>query len=344
MTSFRPKGDTAWNYVREPETLTPYLRWIDRGGNLYECCIRDGWPSKVQSNQPDGSYATKDLFEAHPTIPRAWKYVARLDDTIVLVNGEKFNPVAMEGSIRSNVNVAEAVVFGAGRPFLGLLVVPSRTFIGEKEDAILDAIWPIVDTANQNIDAFAKISKNMIRLLPPDFAYPQTDKGSIIRQKFYQVFQKEIDETYDGAERSGSDVKKLSPDELSAFLHNILLQKLPDKLRVSNDTDFFELGLDSLQAIQMRSDIIKVVDVGGNRLGQNLIFDYPSIAKLSSYLTSLSNGMTGETILSSTVEQEMHDLMEKYALGTNTEKKANGKGTAVVSLNEKDYSTTADKM
>ena len=37
------------------------------------------------SNQPDGSYATKDLFIKHPTIPDAYKYIGRIDDTLVMV-------------------------------------------------------------------------------------------------------------------------------------------------------------------------------------------------------------------------------------------------------------------
>src|SRR5690242_15312946 len=84
MTSFRQKGDKAWNYVRENDKLKPYLKWVPQGPNLYECTVTDGWPSKVASNRPDNSYATKDLFEPHPSIPGAWKYIARLDDTIVL--------------------------------------------------------------------------------------------------------------------------------------------------------------------------------------------------------------------------------------------------------------------
>lgn len=37
------------------------------------------------SNQPDGSYATSDLFVKHPTIPDAYKYIGRIDDTLVMV-------------------------------------------------------------------------------------------------------------------------------------------------------------------------------------------------------------------------------------------------------------------
>ncbi|CAG9998088.1 unnamed protein product [Clonostachys byssicola] len=311
MTSFRPEGDKAWNYVREHDRLSPYLNWVPRGPGLFECVVTKGWPAKVQSNQPDGSYATKDLFQPHPTIPGAWKYIARLDDTLVLVNGEKFGPVAMEGQIRSNRDVAEVVVFGAGRPCLGALIVPAPSLSGKPQEEILDVIWPVVKSANQSVDSFAHISKSMIKLLPTDCAYPRTDKGSIIRQAFYKTFQKEIEEAYDEKDAETANRQKLNLAEMRVFVRNLLSDSLPAAGQVEDTTDFFLLGLDSLQAIQMRSSILRNVDLGeGRKLGQNIAFDYPSIEKLSSFLYSLSIGQAADQ--KSSVESEMQDLINKY--------------------------------
>ncbi|KAM5350737.1 hypothetical protein ACJ41O_007242 [Fusarium nematophilum] len=310
MTSFRPEGDKAWNYVRENEKIAPYLKWVPRGPNLYECCVTDGWPSKVQSNQPDNSYATKDLFEPHPTIPRAWKYIARIDDTIVLVNGEKFNPVAMEGSIRSNKNVTEAVVFGAGRPYLGILIVPSPMWNSKSQEDILEAVWPVVESANLSADSFARISKGMVRLLPSDCEYPRTDKGSVIRQAFYKQFKEQIDEAYDTEDIKGADLRKLDLVELQDFIRGLIGRTLTTKAPVNNGTDFFTLGLDSLQAIQMRTEILKIVDIGDGKLGQNAVFEHPSIEKLSQFLFDLGRGDSPTQAVS--IEEEMKELVEKY--------------------------------
>ncbi|KAH7123321.1 hypothetical protein B0J13DRAFT_680032 [Dactylonectria estremocensis] len=309
MTSFRPEGDKAWNYVRENDKLAPFLKWIPRGP-LYECSVTDGWPAKVQSNQDDNSYRTKDLFEPHPTIPRAWKYICRIDDTLVLVNGEKFNPLAMEGSIRSNKNVTEAVVFGAGRPYLGILIVPSQIWAGKSNDEILEAIWPVVDSTNQSADAFARISKGMVRLLPHDCDYPRTDKGSVIRQAFCKKFQSHIDEAYDTEDVNAADLKQLDLPELQAFVRDLLAKTLATDKPVADDTDFFLLGLDSLQAIQMRSEILKTVDTGGNKLGQNIVFEQPSIEKLSQFLLNLRIGQDAVTKVS--IEDEMREMIGKY--------------------------------
>lgn len=313
MTSFRPEGDKAWNYVREHERLAPFLRWAPRGPNLYECTIADGWPAKVQSNLPDGSYATKDLFEPHPTIPRAWKYIARLDDTIVLVNGEKFGPVGMEGQIRSSKNITEAVVFGSGRPYLGVLVVPASSLADKSHEDVLEAVWSVVEAANEAVDAFARISKGMICLLPADCPYPRTDKGSIIRQAFYRTFEKEIAETYNAQDAgAGADLQSFDLPGLCQFVRKTLAETLATPVEVEDDTDLFLLGLDSLQALQIRSQILRNVNLGeGVKLGQNVVFEYPSIEKLSRYLYALSTGE--DTVKSASIENEMQDLINKYS-------------------------------
>ncbi|KAK4118762.1 acetyl-CoA synthetase-like protein [Parathielavia appendiculata] len=316
MTSFRPPDDKAWNYVRETDKLKPYLEWIPRGPNLFECAVKEGWPAKIASNQPDGSYRTKDLFEPHPTIPGAWKYIARSDDTIVLVNGEKFNPVQLEGNVRSDRNVAEAVVFGAGRPNLGILIVPASGLAHATADEVRELVWPAVQRAQADAEAYARISKEMVCVLPADCACPRTDKGSVIRQAFYKIFAAEIDAAYDAADNGSGELKAMSEPELREFLREALVHVTgraldggDSKEAVSDDTDFFLLGLDSLQALQLRSLILRCVDLGGKSLGQNAVFDFPSIDKLCSHLLALTGGQ--EASSQGAVEDEMRVLIEK---------------------------------
>ncbi|KAL2136924.1 hypothetical protein VTI74DRAFT_85 [Chaetomium olivicolor] len=314
MTSFRPKGDKAWNYVRESDKLSPFLEWIPRGPNLFECAVKDGWPAKIASNQPDGSYRTKDLFEPHPTIPKAWKYIARSDDTIVLVNGEKFNPVQLEGDIRSHKAVAEAVVFGSGRPYLGILLVPAANLAHLTVDQVREIVWPVVQKAQESAESYARISKEMICVLPADCSCPRTDKGSVIRSAFYKAFAAEIDATYDAADTASGEVRIMSEQELRMFLRQALSQVTGNKFNngkqagIADDTDFFVLGLDSLQALQLRSQILRSVDLAGKSLGQNVVFDYPSIDKLCSYLQGLAGGQETEE---TAVEDEMRQLIDE---------------------------------
>lgn len=305
MTSFRQPGDKAWNYVREHDKLKPYLRWIPQGPNLYECCVLPGWPAKTSTNMDDGSYRTKDLFEPHPTIAGAWKYIARQDDTIVLVNGEKFNPVVTEGKIRSSKLITEAVVFGAQQPYLGVLVVPSPAAALDKSPAeILDLVWPVVEAAQESNDAFAKLSREMVVILPYDVDYPRTDKGSLIRQAFYRVFAKEIELAYEISSSTNENAQEYSESELRDFLRGLVTKALPQGTSYTDETDFFSLGLDSLQSIQIRAEILRSVKTA-NKLTQNVVFDHPSIDKLAAYLSGSST--------QTSIEDEIASLVEKYS-------------------------------
>lgn len=311
MTSFRPEGDKAWNYVRESDKLAPYLFWIPQGPDLYECAIRPGWPSKTATNMEDGSYRTKDLFEPHPTIPRAWKYIARQDDTIVLVNGEKFNPVGTEGKIRSSKLVTEAVVFGAQQPYLGLLVVPSATTLDLSPEDARDAIWAVVDAAQKENDAFARLSKDMVVILPHDVEYPKTDKGSIIRQAFYKAFSKEIDTAYLKSNAMSENAKEMSEEELRDFLRTTLSQNGStgggqSSIEFDDDTNFFAMGVDSLRAIQIRAELLKSVKTA-KTLTQNVVFEHPSIRELAAYLLGKTDTEAAD------IESEMRALTDKYS-------------------------------
>ncbi|KAJ9257377.1 hypothetical protein DTO207G8_2131 [Paecilomyces variotii] len=309
MTSFRPREDKEWNYLRPSEAVKPFLRFEERSPGIYELVCLDGWPSKVASNRPDGAYATKDLFLKHPTI-EGYKYYARLDDTIVLVNGEKVNPLEMEGIIRQLPTVSEAVVFGAGKSSVGLMLVPSPVASGLSEDEIIDSIWSSVEKAQTAMPAYAQLTKNLVKILPADTQYPRTDKGTVIRQAFYRQFHQQIEDAYE--ERKTENALSLSEPELRAFIRKQLgkILQLKDPSVLTEDADFFNLGMDSLQATQLRSILTSQIDTGGHVLGLNIAFDYPSINALAHYLYSLRSGTVNR---SGSVDDSMQRLIEKYS-------------------------------
>jgi long-subunit acyl-CoA synthetase (AMP-forming) len=94
-------SDPAWNWLRIEGLIAEYLELVPRGSGTFEAVVKDGWPGKVMSNTPDGSYATKDLFVVHPEHDNWVKYVGRMDDTLTHTLGEKTNPVPIELAIVS---------------------------------------------------------------------------------------------------------------------------------------------------------------------------------------------------------------------------------------------------
>jgi thioester reductase-like protein len=318
MTSNRPAGDKEWNWLRPPVALLPYLRWTQHG-DAYECVIADGWKSKVVSNQPDGSYATRDLFVRHPTKTDRFKYVGRLDDWLALVNGEKINPVQFEQTVLTDPRVAEAVVFGAGQVAAGLIIVAAKGFDQMTEDEFIKLVQPTIDAANARAEAYAKIDREHIRVMRAEAINdcPKTDKGTVIRAAFYKKFEALIKSVYEDAERATGGHLDLDLEGTRAWLKGLLVEILDlhsDDAKVAQlteDADFFTMGLDSLGAYRMFSRIVKTLDLGprASEVAGNVCFEHPNVAALASFLSALRSGGTYEK---RTETDEMQALIDRY--------------------------------
>ena len=145
----RPADDKAWNYLRPPPHVAPYILMRPVDGEVCECIVLDGHKGKLKSNSddPPNSWHTNDLFVAHPTIPNAWKFVGRLDDRVTLTNGEKVLPLPIEGRIQQDPLVKEAVVFGVDRPAPGLLLFRAKAAEGLSDEEFVERVWPAIEDA-----------------------------------------------------------------------------------------------------------------------------------------------------------------------------------------------------
>ncbi|KAL5322381.1 hypothetical protein ACEPPN_010354 [Leptodophora sp. 'Broadleaf-Isolate-01'] len=318
MTSFRPAEDKAWNYVRPLPATTPYILMAPQGNDTFECVVLDGLPSKVVSNNddPPNSFKTSDLFSPHPTIYNAWKYLGRLDDRVTLVNGEKVLPVPYEHQVRQSELVREACVFGVGRAFPGLIIVPSEHATGMSKTEILNSLSSVVQAANARVEAFSQISLDMVRILDVGADYPCTDKGTMIRAAFYKKFESLINSTYEEFEAPRAEDTTgglaLEIPELKTYLEAIFTKHLEVE-SLSETADFFEFGVDSLQAIAVRASIMRELDLGSKPLGQNVVFEYPNILALADHLYSLR---TGSEVVQADEIGVMEELIRKYSTFT----------------------------
>ena len=92
-----------------------------------------------------------------------------------------------------------------------------------------------------------------------------------------------------------------------------LAEILGEKARnVPDNTDFFSLGMDSLQSIQLRREIVGAVSVGKYKFGSNVAFDYPSIDKLACFLDACKTGAP-QSGSETRVEDQMQSLIDKLS-------------------------------
>ena len=258
----------------------------------FEAVFLKSLPTLVasNSNDPPGSFHSKDLFIPHATIPFAWKHVGRHDDRLTLTNGEKVLPLAIEGRVMEDPLIKEAVVFGAGKSIPGLLVFRSDAAKDLADTEFIDSIWPTVKHANSHAESFSQISKETMVPLPAGIDYPRTDKDSIKRVQVYRAFSNEIEDVYTRLENQETGTLTLDLEGMMEYLKKAFEEHLGVILS-SVHGDFFAAGVNSLQAIQMRGLILKELDLGGNgkQLGQNVVFDTSNVARLAEYLCALQS-------------------------------------------------------
>lgn len=313
MTSLREPEDKAWNYMRPLPKVAPYLRFVPTGDGTFECVVLDGLPTKVLSNSddPPNSFHTRDTFEPHPTMPNAWKYLGRLDDRVTLVNGEKVLPVPYEHRIRQNDLVQDCLIFGVGKAFPGMLIVPSERATGMSKKEILENLKPSIQAANERMEKFGQIPLEMVEILDCEVDYPRTDKGTMIRAASYKRFSELIEAAYirfETPEHAG-ELQQLDLAGLEAYLMDLFTDRVGiDGLGL--DTDFFEAGTDSRQSIAARGYIMREIFLSGSTLSQNVVFEYSSIRKLAAHLSALSNGSEGDK---KDDVDTMRELIDKYS-------------------------------
>lgn len=310
----RQKGDDTWDYVRIYSNVRDSIRFEPIGNELFEAVYLQSHPGLAPSiaNSDDpapGSWRSKDVFTPHPSVPDVWKYVTRIDDRITLENGEKVLPLPIEGRIRQDDLVREAVVVGVDRAIPGALIFSASDHLPPEE--FLDAVWPSIEDANSHTESFSQITKDMVAILPSDAEYPKTDKGSIIRAQVNEKFADDIDEMYHKLEGDQEGDLQLDLAGIGLFLKDTYKDVVGCTLE-SLDTDLFNAGVDSLKAIQMRRIIQKTLDLGGKPLSSNVIYEHGNFENLAKYLFSLSpeghdlSGSEDKTLL-------MEELIQKYS-------------------------------
>ncbi|KAF8887098.1 hypothetical protein BD779DRAFT_1611593 [Infundibulicybe gibba] len=279
-------------------------------------------------------YVVQDLLVSNPRDGKQFKILGRADDLLVLATGEKVRPANMERAVAEHPHVKDVLAFGDGQLSLGLLI----ELAGETADidlkssedvtVLVESIEPYLERGNSFTDKHGKITKEML-VFTQETVKPliRTDKGSLARKFNYAAFDAEIKACYDRA-----DILKAVPFPLptandgSTLLDHIrsLVQDITgiDDFREGDTTDFFEAGMDSLQASRLRRAILNGLRVTSNLpkpvedLEPDFCFENSSIAKLNSAISQVMSGTYLNGVLDETKEirrvRAMEAMVEKY--------------------------------
>ncbi|KAF7794267.1 hypothetical protein EIP86_005400 [Pleurotus ostreatoroseus] len=297
--------DREWSWLRNSVPGQKMLVFEPVSDSEYELVVPKAWSTRVVSNREDGSFATGDLYTKHPAIPHAWRYCGRVDDVIVMTNGKKASANPIETALRASPLISEAVVFGASQPALGVLIVPASSETKE------DAVRAYMRDVNANSASYAQIPDALVVVLPSDSSLPKTSKGSIVRPRALVQYASVVEEAYRRFEQGARDDDSPAVEDVDVkdYIRRVIRDALWSRnsakiTEIDDDADLFALGVDSVQAIGVRSKLNKLVPPDRS-LGTNVVFEYPSISQLVVLVQELRSGR-------STIEDSCADTQRQY--------------------------------
>lgn len=319
--------------MRPSERCAPYLKFENVGTTdegPYEMVCIAGWKGLSKVNRPDGSYASGDHYRIvrnDDGSVRGYVYLGRGDDTLVHLNGEKTNPVPMEQSLKSSPLLRDCLVFGAGRPNTGALIIPYEHVweelagLGEEErqKELKKRVEPLLREVNAQCPSHSRLVPEMIRFLPPDTRFPVADKGSVKRTPANSMFAEEINQLYtefDLGTSTSDDDKVLieSKEQLQELLKEILERFLGLKLDDKADIDLTSLGVDSVMDSQIRSQIHRSIRMPAP-LQSTVVFQHPTLLRLTEAVYQHIKAGDGKGAVNSELEQQQeqktYELLEE---------------------------------
>ncbi|KAL4803729.1 hypothetical protein BDV18DRAFT_162739 [Aspergillus unguis] len=310
LDSFAADDEEDWNSFEWIPAYGVDMRHV--GESLYELVIVRNANSTYQGifhTFPHlNEYHTKDLFVQTARNSQRWAYHGRLDDVIVLSNGEKLNPVTLEKIVEGHPSVFKALVVGEKRFQSALIIQPTPTGQDIDEKEFIDSVWPTIQRANETVPKYGRVLRSHIRLASPEKPFKLTPKGTTQRRAVNNDYKEEIDAIY--ASAAENEVENLpsvlDQPNITQWVHGkiaALLQR-PD---IKDSEDFYAAGLDSLQTVQLATTLGTAL---ATTITQQQIYAHPTIGQLAGLLVSVLNG-GGETSSISRADR-IANLVAKY--------------------------------
>ncbi|KAK0658319.1 hypothetical protein QBC41DRAFT_385820 [Cercophora samala] len=332
---FVPRVGHDWRFVRLRRDITEVMEGeltpvVDfeggeerEGRGVYKLSLRPlGWKERFELQDllvaRDGRGGGLEGGE--------FSVAGRTDDLICLATGEKVRPGVLEGALARHGGVKAAVAVGEGRFEVGV-VVETVGKVGEKEEEELRGeIWPLVEEAGREMDAHARVSSPAAILFVGPGGLPRSDKGTVLRREVNRVYAKEIEEMYRGLEAAGTaPAFDLGTPRESVRGLVKAVATLPDHW--SDDDDFFELGMDSLQATKLRRLLaasLRAAQKNGNqgvnvdKVADDVVYRNPSVSRLAEAIVGQNTSQNGTSSL-----EYLEQMADKYS-NTTTERAPQG--------------------
>lgn len=312
---FPPGPDYDWHYLRLRTDLGLQLRPIEGSANFRLVGYPCGW---------DGPFEIQDELERRPGSDRVEvRVLGRTDDLIVLKTGEKVMPRKIEEALNADSRIKTSVCVGQGF-FEVIVIVEPVAGSDEDPESVKEYVWKQISNINPELDQHARISsKEAIIIKPASKFIPRSDKGSVMRREVHDLFKEEIEAAYTAMESNmpGASVE-FDTAHIETSLHKMINALVGNAAAVQHldlDGDFFENGMDSMQALRfsrlLNAAFSKMKAPGGGdveKVTPEFIYRNPTVKQLTAAVKRVasSNG-TNDGVAVRDRASEMVDLAEE---------------------------------
>ncbi|KAJ7810002.1 hypothetical protein B0H14DRAFT_3480930 [Mycena olivaceomarginata] len=293
----------GWDWFHLSTHIDPVLVPVVDSPGVYRLIVKicATHTPAVFNTTVDGvsAFDTNDLLIQHPQNSKLWKVYGRQDDQIMHSNGEKTNPGPLEAIILKNPKIKHALMFGRGKFNAGIILFPTEPFSPADTERVLDfleAIWPVVQEANQLAPSHSRIFKDMILVADPSKAVELTAKGTLRREPTLQIYQDEIRELYANVGKS-SRTRITFPEKFDVpsslrFARRVVTEVM--LVAPGDDEDIFQHGCDSLQATWILNTILHALRASNlveiTTLPDDFVYSHPTIRLIAESLTAVASG------------------------------------------------------
>lgn len=309
MSSHRDYAeDKEWQYLRPGDEVNA-LSFEQRDDGLSELIMLPSWPHMAKKNRENGSYATADLFEPHPSIKKAWRYHSRADSQLTLITGKKFDPAPLEAEIATSKLLADVLIFGDGRPYPGALLFRSEEARDVSDEHLIAALEAMLAKINIESQSHVRLAQNM--LVPMPFSgqhLEKTSKGTTLRKTADERYKANIAQAYTKLNLNAGQY--VEDDQVSSAIQQLVASAVGTDDGLDNNMDLFSYGVDSVACVQIRHAISGLLPELHQDLPLTVVEDCGTINKLSELVVSRRHGRYH---VDETWQQVMTNLVEKYS-------------------------------
>lgn len=189
----------TWDYI-SPHASAGWefrLHHQTDGRNIYEAVVvRNEHPGSFQpvfKMCPDKhEYSTRDLYTLHPTLPNLWKWVGRIDDTVILASGANVSPAVMESGVSEHPAVQGVIMVGNGHLRPTLIVEPSDGEVDRGE--VAESVWETVRHLNKQYFEDHRVLRCHVLVTDKERPMVRSLKGSVRRNATVDLYETDLED------------------------------------------------------------------------------------------------------------------------------------------------------